>query len=94
MRSERVRSDGARVFGRCPPGDLSSLLRSNSGFVLPVSSSLVEAIRPCIEDGLRANEKVWNRYLRHRARWVEEEARMLSRRGGSVETTSTREGPR
>ena len=50
------------------------LLRSGSGFLLPVPSSFVESIRPRVEDLLRPHNALWQRYLRHRARWVEAEA--------------------
>jgi hypothetical protein len=51
------------------------LLRVDGGVVLPVPFSMLEALRPRMEDLLRAADaKVWQRYLTQRADFAETEA--------------------
>ena len=53
----------------------SPVLRVAGGYMLPVPSSIVEALRPRMEDLLQhADAAVWNRYLTVRGAFVEGEA--------------------
>lgn len=60
--------------GAHPLTDLP-LLGVDGGFVLPVPSSMLEALRPRMEDLLQAaDEKVWERYVQRRGDFAEAEA--------------------
>jgi hypothetical protein len=51
------------------------VLRVQGGYMLPVPSSMIEALRPRMEDLLKqADTSVWERYAKRRADYVEEEA--------------------
>lgn len=65
----------------------SPVLEVPSGFLVPSPTTVGEALRPLMEDGLKArSEDVWRRYERHRAVWVEKVAteRLASALPGSV----------
>jgi hypothetical protein len=47
-------------------------------FLAPCISSIVEAIRPCMENAIRENApKLWDRYTKHRATYVEAKSTRL-----------------
>lgn len=50
------------------------ILQVEGGFILPVGSALIEAIRPRMEDLLREDARVWDRYVEVRSHWLESEA--------------------
>jgi len=53
------------------------ILKVGDGWVIPVPSSLADALRPRMEDLLSTDVPLWNRYLRHRGRYVERTATAL-----------------
>jgi hypothetical protein len=53
------------------------ILRVPEGFVLPVPSAMIDAIRPRMEDLLHLEQKVWDRYVRARGVFLEREATSL-----------------
>lgn len=59
-------------------------------YMLPVPTSMIEAIRPRMEDLLaQRDQRTWNRYLRLRGKWANEEAarRLASALPGSLAAT-------
>ncbi|MGC4111142.1 MAG: hypothetical protein QM747_12115 [Nocardioides sp.] len=51
------------------------VLKVPDGFLVPSPTSVAEALRPLMEDGLKVGSAgVWDRYERHRATWVENAA--------------------
>ncbi|HUZ55893.1 MAG TPA: hypothetical protein VMU94_25620 [Streptosporangiaceae bacterium] len=67
------------------------VLRVQGGYILPVPSSMVEALRPRMEDLLQqADASVWERYVKRRADYVEEEAvrRLVSALPGASGSTA------
>lgn len=51
------------------------IIQVRGGYILPVASSMLEALRPRMEDLLQqAEDGAWTRYLKRRAEFVEEEA--------------------
>lgn len=51
------------------------ILRIQDGYVLPVPSAMLEALRPRMEDLIQRKDlNVWNRYAKARADFVEEES--------------------
>jgi hypothetical protein len=66
------------------------VIATSAGYMVPAPTSLGEALRPLIEDKLRAaGRDVWGRYDHARAKWVEREtaARLASALPGSVSWT-------
>ena len=63
--------------GGAHPFTTNPILRTEDGYVLPVPSSLLDALRPRMEDQLRAKSAVWDRYVKARGRYVEQEAAAL-----------------
>jgi hypothetical protein len=60
--------------GRGHPLTVQPILGLPDGYVLPVASTMIDAIRPRMEDLLQRNQKVWDRYVEHsrlvsRVRW-------------------------
>ncbi|WP_322920653.1 hypothetical protein [Nocardioides renjunii] len=67
------------MFHRQPAGGhpitQRPVLEVPNGYLVPVPTALWEALRPVMEDALReAGGRVWARYERHRAIWVERTA--------------------
>jgi hypothetical protein len=74
------------------------VLRVEEGFVVPVASSMIDAIRPRMED-LLSNMPVWERYVSARGKYVEREATALlssalpgSRQWNGIKWRSTNDG--
>jgi hypothetical protein len=68
-----------QTFHRQPSGGhpltQRPILEVSNGYLVPVPTALWEALRPVMEDALRdAGTRVWSRYDRHRATWVERTA--------------------
>ena len=53
------------------------ILRVGDGFLIPVTRTMLEAIRPRMEDLLREDPSARETYLRHRGKFVEDEASRL-----------------
>ena len=53
------------------------VLRTEDGYLIPVTRTVLEAIRPRMEDLLRQDPSAWEAYLRHRGKFVEDEASRL-----------------
>lgn len=69
------------------------VLEVPGGFLVPSPTTVAEALRPLMEDGLRAGSTVvWGRYDRHRAAWVEKAAteRLAAALPGSVSWTGAK----
>lgn len=63
--------------GGAHPLTVQPILRVSEGYLLPVASAMVEAIRPRMEDLLSRDQKVWDRYLAARGVLLETEATSL-----------------
>jgi hypothetical protein len=66
------------------------LLRVQGGYMLPVPSSMIEALRPRMEDLLqKASARVWERYAKRRADYVEQESvrRLAAALPGAIDAT-------
>ncbi len=63
--------------GGAHPLTTHPILRVEEEYLLPVPSSLLEALRPRMEDALQAHPPVWDRYVQARGRYVEQEAATL-----------------
>lgn len=71
----------------------SPVLEVPGGFLVPSPTTVAEALRPLMEDKLRAGSAyVWGRYDRHRAAWVEKAAteRIAAALPGSVSWTGVK----
>lgn len=55
------------------------ILRVPEGYLLPVASSMIDAIRPRMEDLLQRDTTLWDRYVAARGRFLEKEATSLVR---------------
>ena len=55
------------------------ILRLPEGYLLPVASSMIDAIRPRMEDLLQQQPTLWERYVTARGRFLEREATSLVR---------------
>lgn len=53
------------------------IIDTGGTYILAVPSSMLDAIRPRMEDLLQEDRDIWNRYIDHRGRWVEREATTL-----------------
>ena len=53
------------------------VLRVEGGYLIPVPHTMLDAIRPRMEDLLRMDGGAWEKYVHHRGRFVEEEATRL-----------------
>lgn len=53
------------------------LLRHDDGVIVPVGSALIDVLRPRMEDGLRKDARVWQRYLHWRGLYLEKESTAL-----------------
>ncbi len=63
--------------GGAHPLTVQPILRLEDGYVLPVPSSMIDAIRPRMEDVLQQDSRVWERYVDARGKYVEREATSL-----------------
>lgn len=53
------------------------VLRVEDGYLIPVPHTMLDAIRPRMEDLLSVDGGAWEKYVHHRGRFVEEEATRL-----------------
>ena len=53
------------------------VLKVGDGFLIPAPHTMLDTIRPRMEDLLHGDRSAWERYVRHRGRFVEEEAKKL-----------------
>ena len=53
------------------------VLRVGDGYLIPVLRTMLETIRPRMEDLLSKDRKAWEKYVRHRGKFVEQEATRL-----------------
>jgi hypothetical protein len=65
--------------GGAHPLTVQPILRVADGYVVPVVASMIEAIRPRMEDLLQQDRTVWDRYLVARSRYLETEATAMVR---------------
>lgn len=63
--------------GGAHPLTTRPILEQHGTHILPVPSSMLEAIRPRIEDLLQQDQHIWDRYIERRGRYVEDEATTL-----------------
>lgn len=50
------------------------VLKVAGGYLIPVPHTMLDAIRPRMEDQLSQDDSAWKKYVRHRGRFVEDEA--------------------
>jgi hypothetical protein len=84
--------------GGAHPLTIRPVLRVEEGFLVPVASSMIDAIRPRMED-LLLDTPLWGRYSEARGKYVEREATALlssalpgSRQWKGIEWRSTNDG--
>ena len=53
------------------------VLRTEDGYLIPATRTVLEAIRPRMEDLLSEDSSAWETYVQHRGKFVEDEARRL-----------------
>jgi len=63
--------------GGAHPLTIQPILHTEGGYLLPVPSTMAEAIRPRMEDLLRQHPETWERYVELRGRYLEQEATTL-----------------
>lgn len=60
--------------GGAHPMTLRPIIEVAGRYILPVPTTMIEAIRPRMEDLLQTDKGIWDRYMEHRGRYLEHEA--------------------
>lgn len=76
---ELFRSEFHAYPGGAHPLTHQPILKLPEGYLLPVASSMIDAIRPRMEDLLQRDSTLWDRYVAARGRFLEREATSLVR---------------